>query len=127
MIHARRGQWSEAIRCFERLTELNPTDHDAYHCLAPLLARSGDVERYRNLCAQILHRFGNTSDPAIAERMAKDCLILPDSRADAETINRMIDTGLAAGSEHPFWSYFQFVKGLAEYRQGHFSWSAAPA
>src|SRR5262249_40886677 len=123
-IHARRGQWPEAIRCFARSTELNPTDHEAYHCLAPLLARSGDVEGYRNLCARILLRFANTSDPAIAERMAKDCLLLPDSHADADTINRMLNTALAAGPEHPLWAYFQFVKGLAEYRQGRFATAA---
>jgi Flp pilus assembly protein TadD len=124
MVHARRGQWPEAVRCFARSTELDPTDHDAYHCLAPLLARSGDVKGYRNLCARILLRFANTSDPTIAERMAKDCLILPDSHADVAVINRMVNTALAAGADHPFWGYFQFVKGLAEYRQGRFSTAA---
>jgi hypothetical protein len=124
MVHARRGQWPEAVRCFARSTELNPTDHDAYHCLAPLLARSGDVEAYRNLCARILLQFAKTSDPAIAERMAKDCLILPNSHGDFDTIGGMINTALAAGPDHPYWGYFQFVKGLAEYRQGHFSTAA---
>jgi predicted negative regulator of RcsB-dependent stress response len=36
----------------------------------------------------------------------------------------MINTALAAGPDHPYWGYFQFVKGLAEYRQGHFSTAA---
>jgi len=124
MVHARRGQWPEAVRCFARSTELNPTDHDAYHCLAPLLACSGDIEGFRKLRARILLQFADTSDPAIAERMAKDCLILANSQADFDTINKMVNTALAAGPAHPFWGYFQFVKGLAEYRQGRFSTAA---
>jgi RNA polymerase sigma factor (sigma-70 family) len=56
--------------------------------------------------------------------MAKDCLLLPESNAGRDTLNRMVDTALAAGPEHPLWSYFQFVKGLAEYRQGRFSTAA---
>src|SRR5713101_8044303 len=116
IIHARRREWPAAITNFNRVIELVPADHDAYHSLAPLLAQSGDQEAYRRLCARILRQFGGTSDPAIAERMAKDCLILPPPAADLETIGKMADTAVAAGPDHKFWHYFQFVKGLAEYR-----------
>src|SRR6185503_8362817 len=73
MIYARRGQWADATRNFTYATEVAPHDHDAYHCLAPLLAQSGDHEAYGRLRARILQQFAGTSDPAIAERMAKDC------------------------------------------------------
>jgi Flp pilus assembly protein TadD len=124
VIHARHGQWPAAITNFNRVIELIPADHDAYHSLAPLLVQSGDQEAYRRLCAQILRRFAASSDPAIAERMAKDCLILPPPAADLETIGKMADTAVAAGPDHKSWHYFQFVKGLAEYRQGHFASAA---
>jgi Flp pilus assembly protein TadD len=121
IIHGRRGEWSAAIADFTRVVELDPTDHDAYHSLAPLLAQSGDQEAYRRLCGRILGQFARTSDPAIAERMARDCMILPPRPADLATIGKMVDTAVAAGSNHPFWDYFQFVKGLSEYRDGHFA------
>ena len=120
IIHGRRGEWTEATRNFTRVVELLPSDHDACHSFAPLLAQS-DPEAYRRLCAQILRQFGRTSNPAIAERMARDCLILPPSAADLETISKMVDAAVAAGPSHPFWDYFQFVKGLSEYRNSRFA------
>src|SRR5947207_4174534 len=124
IIHGRRGEWPAAIRNFTRVVDLMPTDHDAYHSLAPLLAQSGDQEAYRRLCGQILSQFARTSNPAIAERMARDCMILPPPAADLETIGKMVDTAVAAGPRHQFWDYFQFVKGLYEYRHGHFAGAA---
>jgi Flp pilus assembly protein TadD len=121
MVHARRGQLSAAIANFTRASELNPSDHDAYHSLAPLLAQSGDHEAYYRLCARILRQFGESSDPVIAERMAKDCLILPPPAATFEAIDKMVETAMKAGPTHQYWDNFQFVKGLAEYRQGHFA------
>ena len=120
MIYARRGQWADATRNFAYATEVAPRDHDAYHCLAPLLAQSGDQEAYRRLRARIAQQFAGSTNAAIAERMARDCLILPASGTDFESITRMVNTALAAGTNHQYWTYFQFVKGLAEYRQGHF-------
>ena len=121
IIHGRRGEWPAAIRNFTRVVELMPADHDAYHSLSPLLAQSGDQDAYHRLCGQILGQFARTSDPAIAERMARDCMILPPPAADLETIGKMVETAVAAGPNHQFWDYFQFVKGLSEYRQGHFA------
>ena len=102
-------------------SKCGPGDHEAYHCLAPLLAHNGDEQAYRRLCGQMLKQFAGSSDPAIAERTAKDCLILPAAGTDFDGISRMVDIALAAGVNHPFWNYFQFVKGLLEYRQGHFA------
>src|SRR5207253_9363743 len=70
---------------------------------------------------RILRQFAGTADPVIAERMAKDCLILPPPAADRETIGKMANTAVAAGPNHKDWQHFEFVKGLAEYRQGHFA------
>ena len=45
----------------------------------------------------------------------------PPPAADLESIGKMADTAIAAGPDHEFWYYFQFVKGLAEYRLRHFA------
>ena len=39
-----------------------------YHYLLPLLVQTGDLEGYRLRREQVLHQFGNTSDPEIADR-----------------------------------------------------------
>jgi serine/threonine protein kinase/Flp pilus assembly protein TadD len=124
VVHAHREQWSAAITNFTKVVELMPTDHEAYHYLAPLLVQAGDLEAYRRHCERILRQFAGTSNPAVAERMAKDCLFVPPLASDFSAVRRMVDTAVAAGPNHPFWPYFQFVKGLAEYRQGRFDSAA---
>ena len=118
---ARTGRWKEAAADFSKLIELEPENHENYHLLAPLLVQSGDLDAYRRHCEQVVERFGKTDDPAIAERMAKDCLILSSSGADLDAVDDMIDSALAAGPDYWAATFFQFAKGLSEYRQGHFT------
>src|SRR5438094_3772540 len=71
VVHAHREQWSAAIPNFAKVVEFIPTDHQAYHALAPLLLQNGDREAYQRLRERILGQFGQTSNPVVAERMAK--------------------------------------------------------
>jgi serine/threonine protein kinase/Flp pilus assembly protein TadD len=121
IVHARREQWPAAVKSYAKVVELRPADHEAYHCLVPLLVQSGDMEEYRRLCERILRQFAGTSDPVVAERMAKDCLFIPPPPSELNNIARMVETAVAGGPNHQYWPYFQFVKGLAEYRQGRFA------
>ena len=121
MIHARRGQWLAAITNIGQVVSLMPQEHLDYHLLAPLLAQLPDLTAYRQLCARILQRFGNTSDPMIAERMAKDCMLIAPNPADLERLSKMTEVAIGAGPKHRASLYFELVKGLAEYRLGHFT------
>ena len=56
--------------------------------------------------------------------MAKDCLFVPPPASDFSSIAKLVETAVAAGPNHQYWPYFQFVKGLAEYRQGRFASAA---
>ena len=98
-----------------------PTDHDSHHFLAPLLLEIGDVNGYRVHRERMLQRFSGTNDPRIAERTVKDSLLIPANPAELETIARMSETALAAGSTHKLWPYFTFAKALLEYRRGNFA------
>jgi Flp pilus assembly protein TadD len=118
--HARSGQWTNAIGDFSELIRLDPNEQDYYHSMSALLARSGDVDGYRWHCAKILAVFGATNHPVFAERSAKDCLILPVAGIDLNAVARLADTAIKNGESHSYFAYFEFAKGLAEYRQGHF-------
>jgi tetratricopeptide (TPR) repeat protein len=118
---ARSGRWQEAAADFSRLVVVQPENHDGYHCLAPLLVRTGDLEGYRRQCAQVLARFGPTQSPFIAERMTKLCLILPSSGVDLGAVDQMAETAVTVQETNHYLYYFQFAKGFAEHRQGHFS------
>jgi Flp pilus assembly protein TadD len=121
VVHAHREQWSAAVKNYTKVVELRPTDHEAYHFLAPLLVQAGDLEGYRRHYERILRQFAGTSNPVVAERMAKDCLFVPPLASDLNTIAKLVETAVAAGPNHQLWPYFQFAKGLAEYRQGRFA------
>ena len=122
-LRARTGHWRQAAADFSKLIELAPDNHENYHFLAPLLVQCGDEEAYRRLCEQIRTRFGGTTNnPTVADRMAKDCLILHFAGADLTTETRLADVAVAFG--YPGDPWFQFCKGLAEYRQGSYASAA---
>lgn len=118
---ARTTLWQEAAAQFSKLIELEREDHQHYHALAPLLVMSGDLGAYRHHCALELRRFGRTQDPSTAERMAKDCLFVASSGVDLSRVSKWADTAVRMGSASPNLPYFQFAKGLAEYRQAHYA------
>jgi tetratricopeptide (TPR) repeat protein len=118
---AKHGRWKEAAADFAKVIALTPDDHYDFFVLAILQVQCGDWDAYQNLCAKILARFGETTNPTIAERMAKDCLFTANSGTDLATVCKMADLAVTKGDNNP---YVQFVKGLAEYRQGHFASAA---
>jgi tetratricopeptide (TPR) repeat protein len=118
---ALRGRWKEAAAGYARLVELEPDNHEHYHALAPLLAQTGDWEGYRKNCQNEVARFRDTQIPHVAERMAKDCLILPNSGVDLKVVTAWTDLAVTAGKDSGVLPWFQHAKGLAEYRQGRFA------
>ena len=52
-------------------------DHDTWNHAAILWARTDNRAEYRAHCRRMLDRFGRTTEPQIAERTAKACLLLP--------------------------------------------------
>ena len=123
LVRARRGQWQAAVDHYTKSIELNPTNHLAYHCLAPLFVQTGNLEAYRQHCGRTLRQFGQTSDPAMAGCLAKDCLMAAPPAADLAAISQLVDTALAAASGGGSREGLALMKGLAEYRQGH--WAGA--
>jgi Flp pilus assembly protein TadD len=123
-MHARHGDYRAAITNYSRAIQVDPTNHEAYHYLAALLLQTGDLAGYAGHRERILGQFGTTADPMIAERLAKDCLVLPPSAANLQILAKMADVAAAAAPTHKLGPYFPFVKGLAEYRQNHFDTAA---
>jgi tetratricopeptide (TPR) repeat protein len=119
-IHARRAQWDLAITNYTRVVEYAPSDLSSLHALAALALQTDDKENYRHWREAILQRVG-TIQPDVAAVFAEDCLMLPSAAADWETIGKLVDASMTASSKEDHRAYSQFVKGLLEYRQGHFA------
>ncbi|MBL9171893.1 MAG: protein kinase [Verrucomicrobiales bacterium] len=115
-----RARWSEALAVVGRALQAEPTNHVHYHRLAPLLVQVGDLEGYRKNCALEVERFGNTRDPNVAERLTKDCLILPESGANVDVLNAWTELAITQGQSSPDFPWFQFSKAFLEYRLGHY-------
>ena len=64
-----------------------------------------------------IERFHSVTDPNIAERTGRACLLMPTSAEEQRIAEALIGRALKAGPDEP---YYQFMQGLAEYRQGCF-------
>src|SRR5262249_41395903 len=102
----------------------------SYHMLAPLLVATTNLATYRELCTKEITTFSNTTDLYVADRTAKDCLILPSSGADLKAVSALADLAVTRGkASGRGYAWFRCCKALAEYRQQHFGqaieWAAS--
>jgi serine/threonine-protein kinase len=112
----------EAVRAaWEKLLERDPPDHDSWNGYAELCLFLGREEAYHRARRALLKRFGATTYPFHAERTARACLLLPTTDDELRQAVALADRAVAE-REGDKWGhpYFEFVHGLAEYRQGQF-------
>lgn len=122
MYLARTTQWKQAAADFSRIVDMEPANHEAYHALAAAYIQAGELVAYEDLRKQIHEHFGSsTNDPHIAERMAKDCLVLPPDPVDLDTDANLANAAVGFSPIAAANPWFQYCKGLAEYRLGHFA------
>jgi tetratricopeptide (TPR) repeat protein len=115
------GRWEEALAACVRAIELDPDDHDAWNHAASLWARTGDRAGYGEHCRRMLDRFGRTTDPPIAERTAKACLLLPLGGPEQEAACDLADRAVAEAQGHSVEPWAEATRALAAYRRGHFA------
>jgi eukaryotic-like serine/threonine-protein kinase len=119
-VMGRRGRWREAIENVRLGLEIQLTDHYRYHTLAALLTMIGDRPGYEELCKKLVTKFADTDNPYIAERIAQDNLLLPESGADLALMDKLADKAVVAGSGTDDLPYFQVCKAMSQYRLGNF-------
>jgi len=120
-VMGRRGRWREAAADAARALEHQLTDHYRYHTLAVLLAIAGDRPAYEQSCKRLVAKFADTTDPYVAERIAQDCCLLPNSGADLGLMDKLADKAVTAGSGTDGLPYFQACKAMSNYRLGNFA------
>jgi tetratricopeptide (TPR) repeat protein len=120
-VMGRQGRWQQAAADAALALEHQPTDHYRYHTLAMLLAITNDRPAYEQLCKRLVANFSGPTDPYVAERVVQDCLVLPNSGADLELMDKLADTAVTLGSSGSSLPYFQACKAISNYRLGQFS------
>ena len=130
---ALQGRWKRAVEYFSILarvdqfetSEISTLDHTK---CAVALIELGDRPTYKDFCRETIKQFAGTTDPLIAERTFKNCLLLP---ADANLLTALAPLAeLAAKSfrenidpENGSWMMPWRCVSLAlmEYRRGNYS------
>jgi tetratricopeptide (TPR) repeat protein len=129
-LNGRRGRWRKAAADAALALENQPTEHYRYHTLAALLAITYDQSAYDELCKRLIPKFPNPTNPFIAERIAQDCLLLPNSGVDLQLIDNLADAAVTLGSADASLPYFQACKAMSNYRLGRFheavDWAEKP-
>jgi WD40 repeat protein len=95
--HAQRGEWDQAIADFAEAGRLAPDNLVyGYHWAMARLAR-GDADGYRAACADLMKRFGQTTEPGIAAMLIYVLAPLQDPVPDRQALRRLgARTGLKA-------------------------------
>jgi hypothetical protein len=79
----------------------------------------GDRRAYRRHCAKLLEGARGTSDPGVAERAAKACLLGADPALDLAPAAELADRAEKLGGGNPAVAdHVQLVRGMAAYRTG---------
>jgi hypothetical protein len=118
---ARRGLWAQALPDAYLLIQIQPDEHFNYHKLAALLVMNKNYVEYRKLCLTILRKYSETGDAYVAERMAQDCLLLPDSGVPVPKLNAMADFAVRPEQDGISLPFSEVCKALACYRLGRFA------
>jgi tetratricopeptide (TPR) repeat protein len=124
-LRARRGQWQQAADDAARVHEYRPSDQGCFPILAALLIKTQNRTAYEKLRTKLLTTWSKTNNFFVADQVAKACLFLPYSEADSKLICHLADLPITngAGNEGAL-PYFQNLKALAEYREGHYAQAA---
>jgi eukaryotic-like serine/threonine-protein kinase len=117
---ARLGRGEEARVAWQAALDANPPKHDDWYGYAEFCLFIGQEDAYRRARQALLGKFGAATDPYVAERTARACLLLP---ATGDELRRAVALAERAAAVEPSkyqWAYpnFLFARGLAEYRQG---------
>src|SRR6266404_3540803 len=121
MYQGPEGRWQQAAADASRALENQPAEHYRYHTLAALRAMTRERIAYEQVCKRLVAKFADSANPFVNERVAQDCLLLPDSGADLVLMDKLADTAIKAGSSDAALPYFQGCKAMSNYRLGHFS------
>jgi tetratricopeptide (TPR) repeat protein len=118
---ARRGLWAQALPDAYLLIQKQPDEHFNYHKLAALLVMNKNYVEYRKLCQTILSKYSETEDAYVEERMAQDCLLLPDSGVSLEKLDEMAVFAVRPEQDGISLPFSEACKAMACYRLGRFA------
>jgi tetratricopeptide (TPR) repeat protein len=83
---------------------------------APMLLLADDTDAYRQLCARVIEKLGDTKEPRTAYLVARICALAPDAAPDAMKVVQMAERAVQADPV----PHHLHTLGLAHYRAAQF-------
>lgn len=119
---ARLGRYRELCAAWKEDLEAGPPNHDDWFGYAELCLFLDLKDEYLSHRDALLSQFGATTDPTVAERVGRACLLLTIPEVELKPAVALTDRAVAAGRAGYEYHYpFRlFAQGLARYRQGRF-------
>jgi serine/threonine-protein kinase len=115
-----QGSPEDAVAAHNRAIALDRNDHPAWNHTAILWAQAGDLAGYQGHCRRMLERFGGTTDPKVAERTAKACLLLALGGPELEAACQLADRAVTMAPGHSVQPWAEATRALAAYRRERF-------
>jgi len=91
--------------------------------LGAAMLASGDLPEYRRVCAAMLAKYKDSTDPLKVEAAAKTCLLTADSGIDPAELAKLL-APLQVGDDSPPLPGHLGTQGLANYRSQHWAEAA---
>jgi tetratricopeptide (TPR) repeat protein len=113
--YGRQGRWKDAAADLVEVVRIHPQEHYHWFQAAVVLA-AVDPEGYRRHRREMLKRFGDQSDPTLAERTAKVCLLFPSEGEELKQVVAVVRR-LTADGKPDVWG--ELVSALGELRRGN--------
>jgi tetratricopeptide (TPR) repeat protein len=124
------GRLEELRAAWEQALAGNPPEHDAWFGYAELCLFMNNEDAYRGNRTALLQRFAKTTSPAMAERTARACLLLPATGEELKQAVALADRAVESGKNSSNFRYYAIAKALAEYRLDHYQsaieWAQTP-
>jgi WD40 repeat protein len=116
--HAGLRHWKEADDDFSEALAEKSEDLDVWYGAALIYLRSGCVDRYRGLCANLMARFGNIKDTWRASGLVNVCVLATRALNDFDPVVAIGRRNVEVEPGEPF---NRATLGAALYRAGRWS------
>ena len=118
------GRHQEVISISEEIVRRAPYHHHNWYAVSTMYLAIGDLERYQKACEEMLVRFGDTSVPIIAERVAKTCLRVDRATTGSKTEQafELAELAFSQVNREAEWlrPWLQLTGGIAALRNGDY-------